>query len=646
MHRLLCLMSTLLKWIPLSWLCAVGRWGGTLVYYLDRRHARLAISHLRIVFPDRSESELRQTAKQFFARMGEGTLEFLTYRNVSLEHCLAHCETVNIEICHEVMRRGKGMIFLTAHYGNWELLGILGMAVLKPYDICAVGRDSGSPGADRFVKEIREVSGLTILPKKGALRGVLGYLRAGNVASFLADQVAGTEGVEVKFFNRPTWATSTPAYLSLKTGAPIVPVFIEHVSAGRHRIVFGNPIEPVRSAHLRAASPPMLQWREDIRRVTQEGMARLEEAIRKHPEHWFWLHKRWKTKKAKKQYHGVYRIVVVSPHWIGDAVMSLPAQASLRKLFANARLAAAYPSGLKALYRGVSFFDEQIEYDWMPQGFGMRARWDFVRRLRKGKYDMAVLFPNSLDSALAAWAAGICHRVGYSAHGRWLFLSDALGGLATKKHQAQKYQDIVASLGVADAQGMPVFRIAEDDAAWAQKMLGEAQGKVRIALHAGAAYGPAKRWFPQRYVELGQALVREMGAQVIFLGSAKEKEALEPFLRDKPFALTDTMGQTSLGQLIALIAQCDVLVANDSGPAHLSSLAGTPSVVIYGSTDPSATAPLGEHRIVRVPLDCSPCLKRTCRNEQNPYSCFERVRVPDVLEHIRVLCQTRPRGIK
>ena len=120
MYRFLVLVSFPLRLLPLRWLCTVGRAGGYAVFILDRSHRRLAISHLRLAYPEQSEPELFSIAKKLFIRLGEGFMEFLTYRNASLKYCLSHTQAVNEEIPHQVMARGKGMIFLTAHYGNWE----------------------------------------------------------------------------------------------------------------------------------------------------------------------------------------------------------------------------------------------------------------------------------------------------------------------------------------------------------------------------------------------------------------------------------------------------------------------------------------------------------------------------------------------
>ncbi len=603
-----------------------------MAFALDGRHRRLAISHARLAFPDKSSTELSNIAKRMFVRLGEGVLEFLTYRGVSMEHCLSHGESEGLEIPHQVMKSGKGMLFLTAHYGNWELLGILGFAQMRQYEICAIGRDSGNEGVDRFVQGIREVAGIRILPKNRALRNVIGYLRRGQIACFLADQIAGSDGISVRFFDRPTWAVTTPARLSLQTGAPIVPVFIEKVRPGRHRVVYTEPLEPVRTGNLD----------EDILRMTQQGMQRLETFVRRRPDHWFWLHKRWKSKKAKKQFQDVYRIAVFSPHWIGDAVMSLPAQAALRKLFPDAMIACVVPDGLQGVYQGIGLYDRKISYGWTSEGFSAQARAQLIRQLRKDAYDIAILFPNSFDSAFIAWAAGIRHRVGYAAHGRRFLLTESLPQNASEPlHQSGKYQCLIEALGNVRAQGLPECLIAAEDLAWVRDALGNSSGRVRIALHAGATYGPTKRWFPERFVQLAKALANRSDVQVIFLGSEKEREALKPYLTAESFAHLDLMGKTNVRQLMAVLAQMDLLVANDSGPMHLAGLMKIPVIAIFGSTDPHATSPLGPHRIVRKPLPCSPCLKRSCANTAHLFECLDSVQVSDLIAAIDAVLPAR-----
>ncbi len=624
-------LARALQLLPLSWVCALGRFAGASSYALDARHRRLALAHLRIAFPGKSDRERQAIARRMFQYLAEGALEFLTYYRANIAHCLAHVETENIAAVHEAMRGGKGFIFWTAHYGNWELLGIFGKAVLPDYKVCAVGRATKHAALYGFIQDIREVAGLKILAKGNALKQVLAMLRQGNIASFLADQVPGAEGVAVDFFGRETAAISMPARLSLKTGAPIIPVFMQRVSAGRHRIVYGRPIDPRRQGALE----------EDVRRMTQAAMRQLEEAIRQRPDHWLWLHKRWKSKKALKRFHDVTRVAVIAPHWLGDAVMSLPAQAMLRRLFPQAHASVFFPKGQQALYEGLRIADERIAYGWRPEGFAMNDRMAFVRRLRQGRYDMALLLPNSWDSAFAAWLAGIPHRVGYAAHGRRMLLTRPVaqqgGGVL---HQARKYTLLAHALGDVSEQQLPAFELSQQDKNWAQSLLSAAGAKKIIALHPGAAYGPTKRWFPQRFVALAQRLSAQDGTQVLLLGSAKEKEALQGFLKEARFPMLDMMGKTDLGQLMALIACSDVLVANDSGPMHLAALLGTPVVALFGSTDPAATAPLGPHRIVRKEIACSPCLKRRCRNTAHALECLDEITVDDVMRTIHSVTVT------
>ncbi len=619
-------LARALQLLPLSWVCALGRFFGASAYALDARHRRLALAHLRIAFPDKTEKERHGIARRMFEYLAEGGLEFFTYFRMPIAHCLAHVETSNIAVVHEAMQRGKGFIFWTAHYGNWELLGVFGKAVLPDYQVCAVGRATKHAALYGFVQDIREVAGLKILAKGNALKQVLAMLRQGNIASFLADQVPGSEGVLVDFLGGETPAISTPARLSLKTGAPIIPVFIERVSAGRHRIVYGKAIQPQRLGTLE----------EDVRRMTQAAMRQLEEAIRQRPDHWLWLHKRWKSKKALKRFHDVTRVAMIAPHWLGDAVMSLPAQAMLRRLFPKAHVSVFFPEGQQALYGGLRIADERIAYGWRPDGFAGKDRRAFVRLLRQGHYDMALLLPNSWDSAFAAWLAGIPHRVGYAAHGRRMLLTHAVVQQeGAGRHQADKYRLLVQALGDVSAQGLPEFRPAQQDKDWARALLAAAGSKRLIALHPGAAYGPTKRWFPERFVALAQRLSVQDGTRVLLLGSAKEKAALQEFLKDMRLPMLDMMGKTDLAQLMALIACSDMLVANDSGPMHLAALLGTPVVALFGSTDPAATAPLGPHSIVRKEVACSPCLKRTCHNAAHSLECLDMITVDEVIHVIR-----------
>ena len=154
----------------------------------------------------------------------------------------------------------------------------------------------------------------------------------------------------------------------------------------------------------------------------------------------------------------------------------------------------------------------------------------------------------------------------------------------------------------------------------------------------GAAYGPAKRWFPERFAAVADRLAGRFSCPVVLFGSAGDRASTEAVQSAAKSTLIDIAGKTNLGDAIALIARCDLFVTNDSGLMHVAGALGVPTVAIFGSTNPQTTYPLGERTlIIRRPVDCSPCLKKECPTD---FRCMDLVTVDEVYdESIRLLAE-------
>ncbi|MBI3813912.1 MAG: lipopolysaccharide heptosyltransferase II [Nitrospinae bacterium] len=158
-----------------------------------------------------------------------------------------------------------------------------------------------------------------------------------------------------------------------------------------------------------------------------------------------------------------------------------------------------------------------------------------------------------------------------------------------------------------------------------------------IGMNIGASYGSAKRWMPERFAELGDSIYDELKGEVILFGSSDDfniENEIKEKMRHKPFSLA---GKTTLKSLAAWIKRCSLFITNDSGPMHIAAAVGTPIVAIFGSTDPSETSPLsGNYKIVRKPVDCSPCWKRECPTD---HRCMELIKVSDVMGAVKEMLQ-------
>lgn len=304
-------------------------------------------------------------------------------------------------------------------------------------------------------------------------------------------------------------------------------------------------------------------------------------------------------------------ILVVSPNWLGDAVLALPALANLRRTFPDASISLLVRPWLSQLFRSLPFIDELVE---LPR------RGDLIwaaTALRKRNFELALLLPNSFRTALISRLAGIPHRIGYVADGRGPLLTVGIcpsGGTAL--HQADSYLGLLRSLQW-DAWFRPtecLFPQGSD--AEAEKLLtdlGILPHALLIGMTPGAAYGTAKRWPADRFAAAADFLIDRLGATVLLFGSPREASLTRAIREQMRGAAIDLGGRTTLTELTGLLSRCTLLLTNDTGTMHLASALGVPCIALFGPTDPRRTGPLGTgHRILYDPAVCSPCRYRDC----------------------------------
>ena len=310
------------------------------------------------------------------------------------------------------------------------------------------------------------------------------------------------------------------------------------------------------------------------------------------------------------------RLLVRTPNWIGDVVLSLPALRDLRRCFPTARLEVLARPWVGELYRAVPEVDAVVE---------SRGHAADVLALR-GRYDLGVLLPNSFGTALVLWRAGISERWGYATDGRGILLTRSCRVPAgvRGRNQVYYYRAMLEGLGLA-VEGAPDASLAcpEDWAARGRALLG-GEGPW-IGVNPGAFYGAAKRWRPERFAAAADLVARRTGASVAIVGGAAERplgEAIAGQLRAPSRVLC---GETTLGELVGLLKHLRVLLTNDSGPMHLAAALGTPLVAVFGSTDWTETSPVSDRaRVVREETACAPCLLRECPID---HRCMTRVGV-------------------
>ncbi len=333
-------------------------------------------------------------------------------------------------------------------------------------------------------------------------------------------------------------------------------------------------------------------------------------------------------------------ILVRATNWIGDAVMSIPALHQLRIAYPNAHIAILARPWVAGLYGRESFCDELIQYE-APKGWsGLRGKLDLAAQLRQRRFDCAVLLQNAFEAAALAWLANIPVRIGYDRDARGFLLSHSIAVPKRgeiPRHQRFYYLELLKRAGLIQGYShTPTIRLGgAADAAAAGRLHLAASGLsgAVIGVSPGAAYGGAKRWLPERFAEAAITVSREHNSAVAIFGSEAERPICETVLRSVLHAgcqAVNFAGAIPLDRFIEMAGACKLFLTNDSGPMHIASALGVPTVAIFGATDDVATGPTGDwSRVVRHPVECSPCLLRECPID---HRCMTRVEASDVAQ--------------
>ncbi len=331
------------------------------------------------------------------------------------------------------------------------------------------------------------------------------------------------------------------------------------------------------------------------------------------------------------------RILIRGPNWVGDAILSLPALANLRKALPQGRITLLVRSWVRDLFEGSPFLDEVIVYEEEGRHKGLAGRLRLAFELRKRRFDTAILFQNAFEAALLVFLAGIPHRIGYTTDGRGPLLTIGVKPEEEllRGHQRDYYLGLLQAVGLDRGERHPFLPVTDGQQVEVWKVLqaaGIREGQRLIGMNPGSAYGGAKRWPPERYAMLADALENRLEAKVVLLGSPQDSAIaarIETLARSRPINLA---GRIPLKLLPALLKGCQVLVSNDTGAAHMAAAVGTPVVAIFGPTDPKRTAPLGPfHQIIAHPPACAPCFLRECPID---HRCMTAISVNEVLRAV------------
>jgi heptosyltransferase-2 len=348
----------------------------------------------------------------------------------------------------------------------------------------------------------------------------------------------------------------------------------------------------------------------------------------------------------------IERILVRGTNWIGDAVMTTPALRRLRSSFPQSHIALLAAPRTAGLFEASPLLNEVIEYRRREDG--ARAFLEMARRLRERRFDLAALFQNAFEAALLAHLAGAPLRIGFAGQGRSLLLTHRLhrGPQHRNRHQVHDYLEIVAECervcGISNPEPQISNPLPSLSASRAQKLAAKSllqnsainsNSRPLVALNAGATNSRAKCWPADRFAALADQLINTLDAQIVLIGAASERDSADQVIqRMKRRSAINLAGRTNMTELIGLLDACDLLVSNDTGPAHIAAALGRPTLTIFGPTNEFETAPTGARaELIRAEgVECARCMLRDCPID---HRCMTRIAPPEVFEKARRLLE-------
>jgi heptosyltransferase II len=621
--------SAIASALPLRFLFAVGRFLGFCTWLVSRKYRRLAERNVAIAFADeKSPRELRRLVRRHFQRLGANLLCSAKLTRMPPDKILQRVKIENIESMASRFRAGVPVVLVLSHLGTWELFAQLMPKFVGYVRNASVYQKLGNPFIDEHMRRTRSQTGLELFDRQAGFEPVIELLRSGGGVGVLSDQHAGDHGLWAPFFRRLASTSPLPGLLAKRTRAALIAAGVYTTGPARWRMVFTERFD---------------QPGASVAALTSMINEVIEQQIRVAPEDWFWVHNRWKTPQPNfllaRYKRGVhlppgllahdlkpFRILIRSSNWLGDAVMSVPTVRAIKNGRPDAEVTIAAPVKIAPMWKLVPEVDAIIS---LPNGSLLPA----VSLLkRQPAFDVAILFPNSLRVALESWLSGIPRRVGYHGHWRRWLLNQTVREPrkpGPPEHHSRRFLRIAHECG---AEASNSERLREQGTEFAM-----AHQPMKIGLCAGAEYGPAKRWLPERFAEVAAKVSAQSSRQWILFGTKTDAAIGDQIAAAISDHCVNRIGRTTLEQLIDELRECRLLLTNDTGTMHLASLLGVPTVAIFGSTDPRLTGPLGNgHIIVRHQVECSPCFLRECPID---FRCMKAVSVDEAVNGVLSILQ-------
>lgn len=582
--------------LPLPVCFLLGQAVGAFLWLILPGYRRLARENLSRAFAGEiSPAGLRALTFSHFTTLGANAVCAFRIPTVPQEDIRRIAVIEHLDRIRTAIANGRPVVLAINHIGNWELYAQLVFQVPEAR-FGTVYQSLRNTLLDDLVNRDRRRLGVATFDRKKGFNAAIALLREPGIVGVLVDQNAGDGGIWTPFFNRLSSTSPLAATLAMRTNAAVIPAAIYTAGFAKWKVVLSEEIP----------------WQPDQpEKLTADINAALERQIRVSPRDWFWVHNRWKTPwpnfltatakrgtfvpPAEKTLREFW-ILLRSPNWLGDAVMSIGAARAFKTSRPDVRLAVLAPAKLAGLWRGIPEVDEVIEFSRRDSVFSIAGKL-------RGRFDVAVLFTNSFRSALEVRLARIPRRVGFEGHFRKALLNQLVPPpkkkLRQPEHHTDRYWRIAAQCGAVPSPSLPMrWRPPEKE--------------IVLGLCPGAEYGPTKRWPVKRFREVIERINARITCRWILLGTSADSE-LAQSLCDGFQNVSDLTGKTTLEELMVLLCGLSALLTNDTGTMHLADFFGVPLVAIFGSTEPSLTSPRGPgSRVIRHQVECSPCFLREC----------------------------------
>src|SRR5437870_5474919 len=525
--------SAIASALPLRFLFALGQFLGFCAWVLSGKYRRLAQRNVAIAFADeKSPRELRRLVRRHFQRLGANLLCSAKLMRMSPDIILQRVKIENIESMASRFRAGVPVVLVLSHLGTWELFAQLMPRFVGFVRNASVYQKLGNRFIDEHVRRTRSQTGLELFDRQAGFEPVIELLRSGGGVGVLSDQHAGDHGLWTPFFGRLASTSPLAGLLAKRTRAAVIAAAVYTAGPARWRMVFSGRFDRPGAS---------------VAELTSKMNETIEQQIRRAPEDWFWVHNRWKTPQPnfllahyKRGVHlprGIsardlktFRILIRSSNWLGDAAMSVPAVRAIKPGRPDGHITVAVPSKIASMWKLVPEVSEIIP---LPN----KSLLATVRSIRRqSRFDVVILFPNSLRTALETWLSKIPRRVGYRGHFRSWLLNQIIYQRETPgpiEHQADRYLRVASELGASVQHNRREALHRVPAISDGTRSVPPADKRMKLALSPGAEYGPAKRWLPHRFAEVAAAVVTKLSVQWILLGTPKDVAVGEMIARTR-----------------------------------------------------------------------------------------------------------------